>query len=47
MKTEFIFAERSFAEQSFLNSEQRYKRLLASVTDYVYTFSRLLRLAES
>lgn len=37
MKTEFFFAERKSTEQSLLDSEQRYKRLLACVTDYVYT----------
>lgn len=37
MKTEFFIAERKSTEQSLLDSEQRYKRLLACVTDYVYT----------
>jgi PAS domain S-box-containing protein len=37
LKTELIIAERQQADQAIRESEQRYKRLLASVTDYVYT----------
>jgi PAS domain S-box-containing protein len=37
MKTEIYAAERKVAERSLQESEQRYNRLLASTTDYVYT----------
>jgi PAS domain S-box-containing protein len=37
MSTDTTVRTRRIAEQATLESEQRYKRLLASVTDYVYT----------
>ena len=37
MNAEIHFAERKVAEQALQESEQRYKRLLASTADYVYT----------
>ena len=37
MHTTFLVQERNKAEQAVQESEQRYKRLLASVTDYVYS----------
>ena len=37
MHTTFLVKERDYAEQAAQESEQRYKRLLASVTDYVYS----------
>ena len=37
MHTTFLVNERNHAEQAAQESEQRYKRLLASVTDYVYS----------
>src|SRR5512140_681055 len=36
MNTDIISKSRKMAEDATLESEQRYKRLLASVTDYVY-----------
>jgi PAS domain S-box-containing protein len=37
MQTKVLIKERNYAEQAAQESEQRYKRLLASVTDYVYS----------
>ena len=37
MHTSVLITERDQAQQAWQESEQRYKRLLASVTDYVYT----------
>lgn len=37
VKTVILRSERQLTDQSFLDSEEKYKRLLASVTDYVYT----------
>lgn len=37
MKTEIIMAERQGMEQALGESEQRYRRLLAATTDYIYT----------
>ena len=37
MNTEPIAPTKKPCEEATLESEQRYKRLLASVTDYVYT----------
>jgi PAS domain S-box-containing protein len=37
MNTTFYVTERDKAQQAVLESEQRYQRLLASVTDYVYS----------
>jgi len=37
MKTEILLAERERALQALQESEQRYKRLLAATTDYIYT----------
>jgi PAS domain S-box-containing protein len=37
MHTTFLLKERDTAERAAQESEQRYKRLLASVTDYVYS----------
>lgn len=37
MKTEIILAERQQVEQALGESEQRYRRLLAATTDYIYT----------
>jgi len=39
MNTTFLSNERKHAEQAAEESEQRYRRLLASVTDYVYSLS--------
>lgn len=37
MKTEIVLAEREGIEQALGESEQRYRRLLAATTDYIYT----------
>ncbi|HEU5071250.1 MAG TPA: PAS domain S-box protein [Verrucomicrobiae bacterium] len=37
MKTEILMAERQQVEQALGESEQRYRRLLAATTDYIYT----------
>src|SRR5208337_990151 len=37
MHTTILIKEKNHAEQAAQESEQRYKRLLASVTDYVYS----------
>jgi len=37
MKTEVLIAERDRASEALKESEQRYKRLLAATTDYIYT----------
>ena len=37
MKTEILMAERQVAESALRESEQRYKRLLAATTDYIYS----------
>ncbi len=37
MKTEFLLSERDRANAALRESEQRYKRLLAATTDYIYT----------
>ncbi len=37
METTIILAERKLSEQALQESEERYRRLLASVTDYIYT----------
>jgi PAS domain S-box-containing protein len=37
MKTEILMAERHVAEQALRESEQRYRRLLAATTDYIYS----------
>lgn len=39
MKTETSLSDRQVTEQSLLECEQRYERLLASVTDYVYVIT--------
>jgi len=37
MKTEILLVERNQATEALTESEQRYKRLLAATTDYIYT----------
>jgi PAS domain S-box-containing protein len=37
MKTEILIAERELASEALAASEERYKRLLAATTDYIYT----------
>jgi PAS domain S-box-containing protein len=39
METEIVLAERDRANEALKESEQRYKRLLAATTDYIYTVS--------